>query len=1127
MTEALQKQIEDTRRAIETLEAQREALGDQVTNNAQAALKKELAVLEEQVAAQAAPAEERRLVTILFTDMVGSTSAAEKLDPEDWRLLIGRLHETLGVAITAHRGEVAQYLGDGMLAFFGAKQVGEADAENAIRAALAAQASVAELLAAEQVQVRVGIHTGLVVVGELGDASHKEFTASGDAMNLAARLQSAAPPGGILISHDTYRYVRGVFDFTPRPPLTVKGKSEPIQTYLVRRAKPRPFRTVARGVAGVEASTVGREAEMQTLQAAYLRAYEGHGIAWAQLVGGAGLGKSRLVSEMDDWTDLRHETYRLLRARAFADDTSQPFALIRRMLFDRFEIPEGIALEQAEAAWVDGFREFSGQSDVEEAAHALGLLVGLPFEGSPHIGAMRNDPDQVKGRAFVVSRELLRTVRQQSPVEVLLEDLQWADEASWGYLREVFLGGGEGAQPEGMFILATARPEWTPPAELTDLFEASAAGTNAAATWGTQIELAPLTDAAMRTLARELLQHAADIPDDLIELLVTRSEGVPYYAEEMVNWLIDHGILNAGEEPWRFRPEKLKEQPLPATLQHLLLTRLSGLSQTERMTLQRGAIFGRRFWTGGLQALGVDSGAEVLGHLQPRGFVQAQAESAFRDDTEWSFNQSLLQEVTYESVLKRERAALHKVAANWLEQQARQAGRLDEFAGLLGDHNGRAGELSTAADWYQRAGERAIRQGAPRQSQAFYTQALNLLPPVDQERRWDTLFGRQKALLVLGDSDAAKADISTLVELAAEMNDDHRLAEAHAVQAEFFRLNGDDRMADQAARQALEAAARCGDERNEIKARALIVQANVENADPSATLASMEDALRRARLLGDETLLLEVLYRAAYCLGFAGGGGRQSQAIVLQQEQIDLAHKLGDRASEAVGLTNLGASYLFLGLYKQARTPLEGGLAIDEGLGARRGMAYAAINLADIYFNTGDLRRARQWCERALQEINQTQDARAMSNFLVALGLTLLKMGDGAAAERRFKEALELSSSKSLQSSICETKVALAAAAVMQGELDKARQYANQAWDYLKEHPWQAIQNSGQTYADLAEAFDALGDSERRDAVVERAHQGLMKDAEGIDLPEWRRSFLQNVPYHRTLMEMWERRNAA
>ena len=195
-----------------------------------------------------------------------------------------------------------------------------------------------------------------------------------------------------------------------------------------------------------------------------------------------------------------------------------------------------------------------------------------------------------------------------------------------------------------------------------------------------------------------------DVPEQIIDLLVERSEGVPYFTEEMVNWFIDHDILDTRSEQWRFFPERLKEQPLPATLQHLLLTRLSSLSPTERAALQRGAIFGRRFWTGGVEALGVPAGAEMLGHLQPRGFVEAQPESAFQGDTEWSFHHNLLQEVTYESVLKRERAALHKVAAGWLERQARQAGRLDEFAGLLGDHCERAGELSAAADWYLRAG---------------------------------------------------------------------------------------------------------------------------------------------------------------------------------------------------------------------------------------------------------------------------------------------------------------------------------------------------------------------------------------------------------------------------------------
>jgi class 3 adenylate cyclase len=300
------------------------------------------------VIAQASPGEERRMVSILFVDIVGSTSIAGKLDPEEWRQVIKKIHTAVGETITTHHGIVAQFLGDGLLAFFGSRETSEHDPENAIRAALEAMSKITSLPLTEKVQLRAGIHTGLVVVGELGDAAHSEFTASGDAVNLAARMQSAAPAGGILISHDTYRYVRGVFDLTPHPPLSVKGKSEPVQTYLVRRAKPRPFRSVTRGVAGIETRTIGRTAEMQALQDAYLRAYQGHGLVWVQLISDPGVGKSRLVVDLMDWLDLREETFRLLRARAFPDDVNQPFALIQRIWFDRFQISDDAPLEAAQ-----------------------------------------------------------------------------------------------------------------------------------------------------------------------------------------------------------------------------------------------------------------------------------------------------------------------------------------------------------------------------------------------------------------------------------------------------------------------------------------------------------------------------------------------------------------------------------------------------------------------------------------------------------------------------------------------------------------------------------------------------------------------------------------------------------
>jgi class 3 adenylate cyclase/tetratricopeptide (TPR) repeat protein len=1123
MPESLQVQIENLRLSIDGLEAQRNVLGDKIVAPALAALRQQLAVLEEQAAAQKAPIEERRMVTILFMDIVGSTSLAGKLDPEEWRQIVSQVHASLGKVIASHHGIVAQYLGDGLLAFFGSKDPSESDPENAIRAALDGHAAVTNLGISEKVQLRSGIHTGLVVVGELGDAVHKEFTASGDAMNLAARLQSAAPPGGTLISHDTYRYVRGVFDLTPQPPLSVKGKAEPLQTYLVRRAKPRPFRSVARGVAGIETRTIGREQEMLALQKAYQMAYEQHGLVWAQLVSEPGVGKSRLVTDMTDWIDLRPETTWLLRARAFPDDANQPYALIRRLWFDRFQIAEDAPLKIAEARWVERFLELYNQEDGEEAAHALGLSVGLPFKDSPYIKAMRDDPTQVKGRALVVSQELIKSVLQQNPIVVFLEDLQWNEPASWEYLMEVFLLGLENKQNNGLFLLGAARPEWQPPQALSALFESSNAADQNWYKSGTLINLPPLTDQSTRILAQELLQRAADVPVQIIDLLVERSEGVPYFTEEMINWFIDHEIMDTHTEPWRFQSNKLIGEPLPATLQHLLQTRLSALSQPERAALQRGAIFGRRFWTRGVEALGVSAGEEVLGHLQPRGFVEAQPESAFQGDTEWSFHQNLLQEVTYESVLKRERATLHKVAAGWLEQQARQAGRLDEFAGLLGDHYEHAGELSAAVDWYLRAGKRAMNQGAPREAGSFYTRALDLLPPIDRQRRWQALLGREATLSVQGDSDLWKADLDACLELARAFENDQYLAEIYFRLAVFGLHTGDYHMIEQASEQSLLAAKRCGDETTEAKALIMSAVACTHQGDRSTVIQKTEQAIQIARNQANEGALAFVLFRAAFCYAessvFTGW-------YPLYLELIDLTHRLGDRIQESMVLCNFGTAQADNGFYKPARIMLEQALQIDQAIGAHRSLAYDFLNLAAIYWHTGDIRNAGHYIEKAYKEISPTHDARGLTNVLIGLGIAAITINDASNAARRFTEGRELALSHDLLALAYEATAGLAASKVRLGQLEEAHKFVSETWDYIKENGWREMGGPGWVYLTCAETFDALGDQENYRAVLESGHQELLQEADQRNISAWRQSFLENVPEHRRIMELWERNRA-
>jgi class 3 adenylate cyclase/tetratricopeptide (TPR) repeat protein len=1111
LTDPVQAQIDQLRQAMAALEAQRTSLGDAAVDAALDGLRQRLATLGTPAPTAAGPAEERRLITILFTDIVGSTSLAEQQDPEEWRQTVARLHSTVGMIVQQHQGTVAQYLGDGLLALFGAQTASEHDPENAIRAALAVQSAVSAMDGASPIQIRVGIHTGLVVVGELGSEAKKEFTATGDAMNLAARVQSAAPPGGILVSHDTYRYVRGVFNVTPQPPLTLKGKQDPVQTYLVRTAKPRPFRTVTRGVAGIQTRTVGREAELGQLQAAYVEAFDHGRVVWAQLVGEAGIGKSRLLDDIRDWIELRPEITRLHKARAYVGDARQPFALIRRLWFDRFQIAEDAPLPQAEAKWVRGFQELAGTEDVEPA-HALGLLVGLPFADSPYIGAMRDDPIQVKGRAFVVSREFLKRIREQNPVEVLLEDLQWADESSWEYLTEVMFDSSESPEGlQGMFICAAARPEWNPPKALTDR-----------STYR-PVELRPLSDEATRELVLELVQRVEGVPEDVVRLVVERSEGMPYYAEEMVNWFFDRGIIDQGREPWRFVPARLKESPLPATLQHLLLTRLSVLSDPERAVLQRGAVFGRNFWAGGLEALGVLHPDAMLRPLQPRGFVDPQPESSFEGDTEWSFHHTLLRDVTYESVLRRERTALHKAAARWLEEQARRAGRLDEFAGLLGEHAERAGEMSAAADWYLQAGERAKERGATAEARRFFDRALELLPPVDKERRWRGLLGRTAALGILGEPDQERADVATLLRLAEELDDENRLAEAHFRLATYAGNMADYPAALRAAEQAVAAARRAGNVLIEVRALSGKVVGQTRIGDLAAANRTAEELLARARESGDETALALAMGRAALYYNESGDIGRSQE---LERQSFELAHRLGDREREARSLGNFGYGLVILGMYKQARTYLERALQLDEAIGARRGRGYGLQNLGLCSYRAGDGRAARRLLEESLVELTAVGDAFGRAASLMYLALVLEQAGDLAGAARRFEEAKSVLRERSGRAWAMDALAGVARCALGQGHMDEARGHITELWTYLSATGPKGMEQPVWAYLTCADVFDALGQREQAREAIEAGHQELMDRAEKITNPEWRKPFLENVPEHRTIVEMWEKANS-
>ena len=1115
MTESPANDLDKLRLALAGLEAQRGLLGEAV-EPALELVRRQIAALEAQVTTPPPPsppgADERRIVSILFTDIVNSTSLAERLDPEDWRNIVAQIHTMAGERVTANHGVVVQYLGDGLLALFGAQTTSETDPENSVRAALEIQAGLVALPIHPPVQMRAGVHTGLVVVGDLGSDARREFTASGDAMNLAARLQSAAIPGGVLISHEVYRQVRAAFETTIQPPLSVKGKNEPVQTYLVRRARERLFRSAVHGVLGLETRTVGREAEQAQLQAAYKEALQQRSMIWAQLIGEAGVGKSRLLDEMSEWLDLRLERIRLLRGRAYSGDGGQPFSLVRRMWFDRFRITEDELLTSAEEKWVSGFQELSQADDIEPA-QALGLLVGLPFSGSRHIEGMRGDPIQVKGRAMVVSRDLIQAIRQRQPLVILLEDLHLADAPSLEYLTNFVLvnDNPEYGYPHGGFVLGTSRPEWAVPETLVQARSSEPPRYR-------EIPLQPLSPASSRLLALELLGRVEGATDEVVHLIVERSEGVPYYAEELVNLLIDRGVIDRSGERWRLIAGKLEAAQLPLTLQHLLLTRLHALQPAERTCLQRSSVFGRQFWEGGLEALGTQSPNLLLSPLQPRGFVDWQPESSFGQNTEWSFHHALLRDVTYESLLKRDRPGLHKAAAAWLEAQARQADRLNEFAGILGKHSELAGEYHTAGEWYLLAGEQAKDRGATREAKSYFDRALEFIPGDDRESRWRVLLGRNDILSMLGDMAPRLENQALLLELADEM-DDTRQAEAYYRQGNLLDHQGDYRAAFEVYDLALAAARRAEDKRLEAMVLGVKVISLNRIGDVPGAAASAETALALVPKL-EEKVANRVIENVAV---FYIETGDIARAARLYQDLAVRNQRLGNRDSTANNFSNLGYCFSMLGLYPEARTALEQALQSGRAIEARRICIYVLLNLGLVHWRCGDSDAARQALEQANKDLEAIEEAIAVAWGYSYLGLVDEQCGEWETAQARFTQARDLFINIGVRGYAMDCLAGIARCALAQGDLAAAERGVEEVWKYLQEGTARLLEFPIWCFLTYAQVFETLGYPEKCLEAVEQGCTTLQQRAEKISDPEWRRSFLENVPEHRLILIYRER----
>jgi len=1008
---------EQLEQAIVAMEAQRAILGDETVDTMIAVAREKLDALD--TATLAAP--QRKQITVLFADVSGFTAMSETMDAEDVSDTMNALWTRIDGAITAYGGTIDKHIGDAVMALFGAPTAREDDPERAIQAALAMQAELAAFREERQVNLamRIGINTGPVLLGQVGTTF--EYTAIGDTVNLADRLESSAPVGGILISHDTYRHVRGIFSVQVPDPIRVTGKSEPVQVYVVQGVKPRTFRVPTRGVEGIETRMIGREAELAQLQKALYAVLEGGNMRMVTVVGDAGVGKSRLLYEFRNWVELLPERVITFRGRASQQSSNLPYFLIRDFFASRFEIKNSDNADVAREKLEQGIRRLvsgnAASGDVanedvraktaEIAAHFIGHLIGLDFSSSPYLRGILGDARQIRDRAFHHITQLFTMATQRS-VLLMLDDLHWADDGSLDLLEHL----ARECRFTPLLIIALTRPE---------LYERRAAWADEA--HQTRLELRPLSELDSRHLVTEILRGVEQMPADLSDLIVERAAGNPFYTEELIKMLVEDEIIVKEEGRWSVELGRLARVEVPPTLIGVLQARLDRLPPPEREVLQCAAVVGRVFWNGVVEQLRDTISAQesetgqVLATLRGKELIFERVTSTFAGEEEFSFKHSMLHEVTYESVLLRQRRACHTQVAAWLAAQGGERGA--EYAGLIGEHYEQAEEQARAAKWYAQAGRQAQDTYAPKAAIGYYQKALAFLPdvPLEAPQRLELYRGLGQMLLWQTQFEAATETYIAMREVAEAAGDLAAQARAWEGLSAVQQMQGDNRAALESAGRAEEIARAAGAPGQETLARALWRKGQV-----SSDLGKAEEALslgKQALALGGELGAKRIVADSLGLLGWVHQTlGRYEQAAHYFDRALDLACELDDRVLAGRTLTTLGIiAAKSRRDYQKAAAFLHEALSIVQGIGHRFGEIVILHNLAGVWVKLAKYQAAETELRRVISVAESVgwSDLSATYDFLAQAYLGQGKASEALAAAVR---ALELGQESELQEDI-------------------------------------------------------------------------------------------------------------
>jgi class 3 adenylate cyclase/tetratricopeptide (TPR) repeat protein len=1025
----------------------------------------------------AIPPEERRKATVLFADLSGYTAVAERMDPEATKAMVDGALRRLGQEVARYGGTVDKYIGDNVMAVFGAPVAHEDDPERAVRAGLAMQAAMDEVNAGiatsadASFQLRVGVNSGDVLAGEVGGG----YTVIGDAVNVAARLQAAARPGSVTVGETTHRLTRGAIEYEALEPLELKGKSAPVSAWeAVRVLVPGPAARAARPPTPL----IGRSDEAALLYSLFERVVTEERPHLVTVIGQAGVGKTRLLRELASELHGRVEKPAFRQGHCPAYGAGLSYWALGEVVRGQFEI---VDTDDSEVAWNklrQGIERLVSDQETDEPPERLAAIIARPLGIEPPadlvagLGSDADDPQQMRDRLFSATRSMVEAASRERPLVLAIEDIHWADEGMLDlieYLARWVRG--------PALVVCLARDE------LLDRRPGWGGGRRNATT----IALEPLNHSAAQDLVTALLPGNGDGPNgngDLVAQVAARSGGNPLFAEEIVNRIREEGASDV--------------QTLPDTVHAVLAARLDSLTPSERRTLQHASVVGQMFWEGSLAPVADEEGIElggVLASLQEKDLVVPSAGSRLAGEHEYAFKHVLIRDVAYSTLPKSVRARKHAAVGAFIEERA--ADRSEGVVAMVADHYGRAAALGADADLeaaeleginvralaaLEAAGDAAASLYSNQDALGQYETALSLgreLDPATRARIGEKL---GDIALRLGRVDQATEvweqclDFHRREEDLARVGDLHRkvgaglwhkgdregsiehyqkgidllkdgppcleLVRLYEEAASLYMHTGDNMLAIYASEKALRLAERLGESAAASRAHGIFGRVFGRIGDSERARENLERSVELARE-SDPAEAVRALLTLGYHLEVSEAD--YAGAATAYQEGLALAVETGDLPSQVELHAALGQLAVHRGDWTavERETEASGSLAEREGLTGK--LCFPAMMRGALLWSEGKFEESAAELRRAAELAEQVGRSEVAFQALFWLANSLRQRGDYGEADTQLARSLDLCERAGLVAQSVEAISARAMTLALAGRWDAAREAAEEA----------------------------------------------------------------------------------